>query len=177
MVAREAGGPIRTLTMRVRGVEALEERRHIWSVGVGEARRVRVIVLTMRARGGGAILRGEVCPTLRILPSSIGQRCPLWILLTGVFFLGLLQDTVMASDFSYPITSPWGDQRGSSYGPADLDPVEEVMITLDLAKETLAETLFPLIFSRYADGWDVCRYLSHFVPFSLLFGARSCSFS
>jgi hypothetical protein len=76
MVAREVGGSIRTLTMRVRGVGALEEGRDIRSVGVGEARRVRAIVLIMRARGGGAILRGEVCPTLHICCVSIGQRCP-----------------------------------------------------------------------------------------------------
>lgn len=62
MVAKEAGGPIRTHNMTVRGAGALEERRDIRSVGVGEARRVRVIVLIMRARGGGVIPRGEVCP-------------------------------------------------------------------------------------------------------------------
>lgn len=48
--------------MTVQGAGALEERRDIRSVGVGEARRVRVIVLIMRARGGGAIPLGEVCP-------------------------------------------------------------------------------------------------------------------
>ena len=81
----------------------------------------------------------------------------------------------MASDFSYPITSPWDDQRGSSYGSADLVPVEEVLITLDLAKETPAEILFSLILC--ADGWDVGRYLFHFVPFSLTVWAHSRSFS
>jgi hypothetical protein len=61
MVAREVEGPIHTHIMRVRGVEALEERRDFRRVGVGEAR-ARVIVLIMRAREGGAIPRGEVCP-------------------------------------------------------------------------------------------------------------------
>lgn len=48
--------------MTVRGVGALEERQDTRPVGVGEARRVRVIVLIMRARGGGATPLGEVCP-------------------------------------------------------------------------------------------------------------------
>ena len=105
MVAREVGGPIRTLIMTVREVGALEERRDIRPVGVGEARRVRVIVPTMRARGGGATPRGEVCLLSVFCCSLSGNVALLWILLTGVF-LGLLQDTVIASDFSYPITSP-----------------------------------------------------------------------
>jgi hypothetical protein len=62
MVAREVGGPIRTRIMRARGVGALEACRDIRSGEVGEARWVQVIVLIMRARGGGAIPRGEVCP-------------------------------------------------------------------------------------------------------------------
>ena len=91
--------------MTVREVGALEERRDIRPVGVGEARRVRVIVLIMRALGGGVIPRGEVCLLSVFCCSLSGNIALLWILLTGVF-LGLLQDTVIASDFSYPITSP-----------------------------------------------------------------------
>ena len=83
----------------------------------------------------------------------------------------------MASDFSYPITSPWDDQRGSSYGLADLDPVEEVLITLDLVKETPAEILF--FFDPFAlCRWMGCRSLPF--PFRPLFPtvwARSRSFS
>ena len=59
----------------------------------------------------------------------------------------------MASDFSYPITSPWDDQRGSSYGLADLDPVQEVLTTLDLAKETPRST--PFFFDLFA----LCRWM------------------
>ena len=55
---------------------------------------------------------------------------------------------------------------------ADLFPVEEVLITLDLAKETPTGILFSFL-SRCADGWDVGRYL---FPFPLLFGLAHVRF-
>src|SRR3954447_12062479 len=98
----------------------------------------------MRARGGGAIPRGEVCP-LSVFCSLPGNVCPSSIILTEVF-LGLLQGTVVASDSSYRTASAWDDQRGSSLGWVGLDLVQGVMMTLDLAEETPIEPFVSLFF-------------------------------
>jgi hypothetical protein len=82
----------------------------------------------------------------------------------------------VVSDFSYRITSPWDDQRGSSLGLVDLDPMDGAPITLVLAKETPVETLSS-IFLHCGDGLDVGRYFPHFVPIPPLFWFAHVLFS
>ena len=179
-------GLTRTLTTGVQGVEVEaaaqgpQEEEAIRRVLVEGGRRARVIAHTTQVQGGGAIIRGEVCPLRRacFIPRAGNpiELLPRFDLCHHVRFerpmADILVPTVLwehrtaASDCSSRTASRWVyAPRGSIRGSADMRSVRGVLVTtvMDPAKEVLGVTDYAFCLASTA------LVFSSFVCSSLLF--------